>query len=1516
MSGGDSTLAADGTAASSTWSSEGGTITSTSVQTESESFDSLTTPGIAPSPMGCTYEEVHNSSSYESTGTNAYGNQSLAQANSYSDGTHSSVEQELCAEVGGSNGKGNASQYRVNVTTGTIGTLNSVTALAGAKATVDLTSSGNSYSSVVSNKDGSHSTSDGGGGTSSSTYTQDGSRSLHTEYKSYTAGNYSSSEETGDFHKQGGDYSSSGWSDTTVTPAGGSSTTTKVASSGDSSYYSYKLDLTHKDQSHTSGTDKFFNCGFSGSDTSHKNATKIEGTYDYVGSSGSVQITQTGGSSSTVNTGGSVTDTFTKVDDSRTGKSESWGPQGLFWVTEKSTDWSTTKGNNTVHSESAYAGSSQTNANGTATSASVNYVKVVGSGPTDRESDHDSTRTETFFGPFYDVRTTKNWNHSISNATDSAGIEVLASSSYGSGGGSMIMAMSGGGTAYSVHDDDHQSAYTQSYTEVSSGAFSSGTITRNSGRSGAGHLHVETVSSATFGPQSSSQKHFLTSDYDNYKYGRSATHVGTSGYGFSSSTTDDWMTRAERGTMVNGNYNDVTITPQSSVTVNMYYDGRAERHVEDLGHIGTSQHNWWTPIYASNGKSFNSDVYGAVGGSSSFNQTTTTTTVSGGQTTATTKSLSMSASDKVYARVTYHSSESHSTWLPFPGTSGVSNSDSWSVGGSTLSGDEDFNTVDGATKFTRNQYGNNSSSSHSDGSTTLPFYSSSYWSNNNSWGNSSLNESGTSGTGGYNYANLEYHSLSHSDSRGRNQASGPAFSSVHDDSSWSDSWKDVSGSGTSATQVDTSSGGGWWSTTVNGVHTGGPWNYGPNATTTTISLVSGTSQFYNSNTRPTINIPSTFVDGVWDTLGVWFDSGLAAFEAYMSGYARVAYGFGVLGPYGLARMPYELAASLIDLVAVGYGIFDPYFQWDPISSVGQTSMAEMDRGAPWWQVSLENLGDVVTLGTYRPAKQAIQTGNYEDLQFAVGAAAFNVALIVATEGLARGTTGNCFVAGTQVVLAQDSAEAAALPAANEDMSGGWSLGYLALGCTTLAVGLGLEARRRSRRRCEEEDREDQGAIDSLFFGAADDPDPWWDESLDEVASAVCSPSRDSQPTVDLDALCDALFHGPPNQTGSLAIHDVPLLAGSRNSAAGVRVVERPRTRTSGSRQDVTPAGSQAAPSAVTCRPSPGRNRTGIRQFWAAAALLLLGSTLLWKALPSGLPRPEPTSSAGAVAAAPARPSQLYTTASIETLREGDRVLAMDPQTGLVQPRQVTATFRRLADHLCVLQMRAPNGSLQEIKTTDEHPFWVVPEDVFKNAAELVPGDAFLGPNGELQILDISRREYHPGGVSVYNIETEQDHTYFVASLGRNVLPVLVHNCIRTGAFTEGVEGFGHGLGGLAGRNIRVTPRGLSVVENHLRNFGSNAANEAMLGRLRAAMAEGRRVSGADASFYMHELAESTMVRRLMAQGSSFEAAQEMAHLAAFKKYGVSPFSVYHIDVIRMLLADFNENWVNFWEGQP
>ena len=134
----------------------------------------------------------------------------------------------------------------------------------------------------------------------------------------------------------------------------------------------------------------------------------------------------------------------------------------------------------------------------------------------------------------------------------------------------------------------------------------------------------------------------------------------------------------------------------------------------------------------------------------------------------------------------------------------------------------------------------------------------------------------------------------------------------------------------------------------------------------------------------------------------------------------------------------------------------------------------------------------------------------------------------------------------------------------------------------------------------------------------------------------------------------------------------------------------------------------------------------------------------------------------------------YRTVAIETLKEGDLVLAREEHGSTVKLQRIEETFLRISDHLRVLEFTSPDGGTQTIKTTDEHPFWSVERAAYVTAGELPVGTIVAGPNGELQTLTTTVREAHAKGVLVYNFRVAEYHTYFVAAKVDNP-PLLVHN---------------------------------------------------------------------------------------------------------------------------------------------
>lgn len=118
--------------------------------------------------------------------------------------------------------------------------------------------------------------------------------------------------------------------------------------------------------------------------------------------------------------------------------------------------------------------------------------------------------------------------------------------------------------------------------------------------------------------------------------------------------------------------------------------------------------------------------------------------------------------------------------------------------------------------------------------------------------------------------------------------------------------------------------------------------------------------------------------------------------------------------------------------------------------------------------------------------------------------------------------------------------------------------------------------------------------------------------------------------------------------------------------------------------------------------------------------------------------------------------------------------------------------------------------------------------------------------------------------------------------------------------TPGTDFFGI----LTDKEFVVEREKLEVVRKHISIFDQFFPSNEMIDRLQQALDSGNTISGADASFYFHELKEA----ELMEKGYDWYT----AHPKAIEYYAVSPFSLYHPDVIQAYPEDFNRNWRKAW----
>ncbi|MEU4446768.1 polymorphic toxin-type HINT domain-containing protein [Actinosynnema sp. NPDC050801] len=126
---------------------------------------------------------------------------------------------------------------------------------------------------------------------------------------------------------------------------------------------------------------------------------------------------------------------------------------------------------------------------------------------------------------------------------------------------------------------------------------------------------------------------------------------------------------------------------------------------------------------------------------------------------------------------------------------------------------------------------------------------------------------------------------------------------------------------------------------------------------------------------------------------------------------------------------------------------------------------------------------------------------------------------------------------------------------------------------------------------------------------------------------------------------------------------------------------------------------------------------------------------------------------------------------IEEVREGDQVLAGDPDTGATAARPVTALIvGEGAKELVELTIEAGHTP-GTVVATAEHPFWVDDQGRWVDAERLRVGDLVLTADGERREVLGTRQWSEPR--KVHNLTVHGVHTYYVGVADEDV---LVHNC--------------------------------------------------------------------------------------------------------------------------------------------
>ncbi|OII65493.1 sugar-binding protein [Streptomyces sp. CC53] len=135
-----------------------------------------------------------------------------------------------------------------------------------------------------------------------------------------------------------------------------------------------------------------------------------------------------------------------------------------------------------------------------------------------------------------------------------------------------------------------------------------------------------------------------------------------------------------------------------------------------------------------------------------------------------------------------------------------------------------------------------------------------------------------------------------------------------------------------------------------------------------------------------------------------------------------------------------------------------------------------------------------------------------------------------------------------------------------------------------------------------------------------------------------------------------------------------------------------------------------------------------------------------------------------------------TTKPIEDVKNGDKVLATDPETGETTTETVSAKIKGEGlKHLVKVTVDTDGdqgGATAMVTATDGHPFWVPELGEWIDATDLKSGQWLQTSAGTyVQITAIQR--WTAQRAAVHNLTVTNLHTYYVLA---GATPVLVHNC--------------------------------------------------------------------------------------------------------------------------------------------
>jgi hypothetical protein len=188
---------------------------------------------------------------------------------------------------------------------------------------------------------------------------------------------------------------------------------------------------------------------------------------------------------------------------------------------------------------------------------------------------------------------------------------------------------------------------------------------------------------------------------------------------------------------------------------------------------------------------------------------------------------------------------------------------------------------------------------------------------------------------------------------------------------------------------------------------------------------------------------------------------------------------------------------------------------------------------------------------------------------------------------------------------------------------------------------------------------------------------------------------------------------------------------------------------------------------------------------------------------------------------------------IETISEGDLVMARDPETGVTEAHRVVRRF--VSEEREVLDLGLErDGTIEHLTVTPEHPFWRQNAG-WTGAAALDIGDVVATARGEAHVGSMQSLRDR---ITVYNLEVEDVHTYFVGGLG-----AWVHN--QCSGATAGLKGAELKLGPeTGGTRAAQAPAAAAKVEGALPNVSGVTLSKGEAESIRAVNAAQQRVADA------------------------------------------------------------------------